>query len=52
MPRSGDGGGFLLQLTGNGITAVAAGYKGLLFPRLPGGAQSWPILRTRNIKGI
>lgn len=31
MPRSADGGGFLLQLTGNGITAVAAGYKGLLF---------------------
>ncbi|EDL80326.1 fibronectin leucine rich transmembrane protein 3 (predicted), isoform CRA_a [Rattus norvegicus] len=36
MPRSGDGGGFLLQLTGNGITAVAAGYKGLLFP-----SSSW-----------
>lgn len=31
-PRSADGGGFLLQLKGNGITAVAAGYKGLFFP--------------------
>lgn len=36
MPRSGDGGGFLLEISGNGITAVAAGYKGLPFSRLPG----------------